>query len=63
MTDADLDAQTAPAHYGAPAPTNLGGGFTVSDVDQPEQRHMCGRCRNPHTREGNPECPNRKADR
>lgn len=27
MTDADLDAQTAPAHYGAPAPTNLGGGL------------------------------------
>lgn len=38
-------------------------GLFLPDVDRPEPHHMCGRCRNPHTREGNPECPNRKADR
>lgn len=33
-------------------------GMFVADVDRPERRHMCGRCRNPFTRSGNPECPN-----
>lgn len=61
MTDAELDAMTAPDYFADAPPmfTNLGG-FFFSEVDPPERVHRCGRCNN-QTGIFNPECPNRGA--
>ncbi len=57
MSDAYLDAMTAPTDYGTPAPTNLGGGLTVSDVDQSHPSVRCGNCGNHPVRGvSNPAC-------
>lgn len=42
---------------------SFGEGMYVEDVDMPLKVHRCGKCMNPFTREGNPECPRREVAR
>ena len=42
-------------------PVNVSGSGVYGDSDR-SKVHVCGRCRNPFTRAGNPECPNNIPD-
>ncbi|MCW2287001.1 hypothetical protein EDF60_1652 [Leucobacter luti] len=56
----DVFDLAAPDQYAlVAASTNLGGGLTVSQVEEPVKRHRCGLCANPHTY-GREDCPKNK---